>query len=305
MESSEVLSFAQLYAAVQLEPANKSPFLSVKREETIIVDTVDLTAEESEDHSELAIRTLKEKHDQWLDKLAVVAQQYQKIQEQQHQLERNKSRKVICLDSDPEEEENDHEIQEEALNHTEDTPEDLFDDSCYPITVTPIDSNADLEISDNEDISSCLRRNNTPLRTYVAKKTNSCSVSSADETGYQSPGRTFSNTVPSLSQKKHLSHRRNSIHISSTPPHHESDVESSNDDDDDYNNPFYNTSSAQRSVKSSNGPGVPFASINSTLTEGRVIFSQAMPGHNNFQSDEYHGEQVSCNTLLKNIVLPI
>lgn len=300
MESSEVLSFAQLYAAVQLEPANKSPFLSVKREETIIVDTVDLTAEESEDHSELAIRTLKEKHDQWLDKLAVVAQQYQKIQE------RNKSTNVICLDSDPEEEENDHEIQEEDLNHTEDTPEDLFDDSCYPITVTPIDSNADLEISDNEDISSCLRRNNTPLRTYVAKKTNSCSVSSADETGYQSTGRTFCNTVPSLSQKKHPSHRRNSRHIFSTPPHQESDVESSNDDDDDdYNNPLYNTSSAQRSVKSSNGPGVPFASINSTLTEGRVISSQAMPGHNNFQSDEYHGEQVSCNTLLNNIVLPI
>lgn len=287
------MDFVQLFAAVQLELAKTSTTASkVKHEEQIIVDSVDLTVQETEYDSDDQLRTLFEKQDKWLDKMKTITRQYLSLKEkqqlQQQQKTKENSSSIISLDSDSGEEDKLDGKQETRSNNLQSDNKDLFDDN-YPETVTPLDNNS--ESCENEEthiitksIPSFVAADNNSLRTYVAKKNGSSSLSSADESCSRSIHKR-------TSAANKLAQRRNSVHITATsksppplsPPqisaNAESENESTSDDVEYYSNLFY-SSSPQRNMNS-RGPGVPFDRLNSTFgSGGRVVFSQAMPGRN-------------------------
>uniref|UniRef100_A0A1I8NP39 Uncharacterized protein n=3 Tax=Stomoxys calcitrans TaxID=35570 RepID=A0A1I8NP39_STOCA len=256
--SVKVMTFAQLFSAVELE-IEKPAISHVKHEERTIVDSVDLTVENDDgEDCYTASRTWRERYDNCFEKLALVVRQYNSLQ----RLKEN-SKDVICLDISSSEEEN-------QITTTE--SEHLFDDNS-PISNAPIES---FSINALDSLKS--PSNPSPkkgLRTYKAKKSITCSISSADENcGYSTPSKLFGTRM--YSPKPRFCNklpRRHSLHIHPEPLNQES-AEEVCSDEDSYKNLFYCSSSQRLSPLRANGPGVPYANINSTLGGEKVIFSQ-------------------------------
>ncbi|XP_075164000.1 uncharacterized protein LOC142236651 isoform X2 [Haematobia irritans] len=229
--SSDAMSFAQLFSAVSIE-VNKPTMANIKREELTIVDSVDLTVEhdDDDDGDNTAWRCKQERYDNWLEKLVLLAKQYNTLRQA------NVAPNAIdCVD----------------VSLDEDETLDLFEDN-NTTTAEVLDRHG---AGINQLHHTVTYTKN--LRTYETKKSNSFLVPSVDEDeGFGS--------YHKLEAGKHQRLHHNNARFYTTSSISANEKYEDSFGVDSYGNYFHSSSPRESLMENSYGPGVPFSQINLT-----------------------------------------